>query len=220
MSQPPGPPPPPDPDDRPEEGFTDGPADASGSTEDVASGPPTAPFAQQPQGSQSAYGQSPYGQPSYGAPGQPGQPGQPGYGQPGQPPYGPGGYGPPAQQYGGPYAQPGYGPGYGQPGYAGYPELPKTNGKATASLITGLVTLVLSWCCGAGLLGLVAVVLGVKARGEIRMCGGRQDGDGMALAGIITGAVAAVIGLLAIAVIGVALVSSGNAGSSSDFGSY
>jgi hypothetical protein len=64
------------------------------------------------------------------------------------------------------------------------------------------------------------VVLGVKARSEIRLSGGRQDGDGMALAGIITGAVAAVIGLLAIAVIGVALISSGNAGSSTDFGSY
>jgi hypothetical protein len=169
------------------------PADGSGDAESTE--PPTAPFAQQPQ-----EGRSPYGQPQYGAPS-----GQPGYGE---------------QQYGGPpyqSSQPGYGPAYGQPGY---PAPPKTNGKATAALLTGISTLVRSWCCGAGLLGLVAVVLGVKARSEIRMSGGRQDGDGMALAGIITGAVAALIGLLALALIGVALLRSGSAGSSGDFGGY
>ena len=54
-------------------------------------------------------------------------------------------------------------------------------------------------CCAAGIFGFVPIVLGVKARSEIRAGGGQQGGDGMALAGMITGAVAVV---LSIAVIG------------------
>jgi Domain of unknown function (DUF4190) len=145
---------------------------------------------------------------------------QPGYGQPGynQPGYGQSGYGQQPQYGQPPYGQP-YGPqGYGQgpypPGYA-YPGVVPNNGKATASLITGIATLVLSWCCGAGVLGVVAIVLGVKARSEIRASGGRQGGDGIALAGIITGAVAVLVGIVAIVVIIVGLASTG--GSSNDF---
>ncbi|QNN53058.1 DUF4190 domain-containing protein [Nocardioides mesophilus] len=100
-------------------------------------------------------------------------------------------------------------PGYGYPP-AGYPAPAPTNGKATAALIVGISTLVLSWCCGAGVLGLVAVVLGVKGRSEIRSSQGTQSGEGIAMAGIITGAVAAVIGILVVALI-VILVASGNA---------
>jgi hypothetical protein len=69
---------------------------------------------------------------------------------------------------------------------------------------------VLSWCCGAGVIGVVAVVLGLKARNEIAASGGRQGGDGMALAGIITGGIAVLIGLAAIAVIILAIVTDGN----------
>lgn len=98
---------------------------------------------------------------------------------------------------------PGYGWGYGS-GFGGAP-VPRTNGKATASMVTGISTLVLSWCCGLGLLGIVAVVLGVKARAEIQASHGTQDGDGMALAGIITGTVAALLGLLSL-VVAVALM--------------
>lgn len=110
----------------------------------------------------------------------PEQPGpeQPGYGQPS--------YGPPSQ------------PGYGQP----------TNGKATAALIVGIASLVLSFCC-LGIAGVIALVLGVKARNEISASGGRQTGDGMALAGIITGAVAVLISL-ALVVLLVGLVAMGN----------
>ena len=42
-----------------------------------------------------------------------------------------------------------------------YGPLP-TNSKATASLVVGIVTLVLSWCCGFRVLGLVAVALGIR----------------------------------------------------------
>jgi hypothetical protein len=123
------------------------------------------------------YGQqSPYGQqPAYGQQ-QPAYPLQPGYGY-GQPGYPPGAYG---------YARP-------------------TNGKATAALWSGVGLLVTSLCCGLGVLGVIPIVLGVKARNEIRATGGQQGGDGMALAGIITGAIAVLLGLVALVVIAVAL---------------
>jgi hypothetical protein len=109
-----------------------------------------------------------------------------------------------------PHGQPTYG--YGQPGYPppgyGYPSAP-SNGKATASLIVGITTLVLSWCCGVGILGAVAIVLGVRARGEIQASQGRQTGEGMAVAGIVTGVLAVLIGLASVAVIILALVSGG-----------
>ena len=96
--------------------------------------------------------------------------------------------------------QPGYGQPYGAPppGYA--PVIP-TNSKATAALITGITTLVLSWCCGLGVFGLVAVVLGMKGRSEVRQSQGTQTGEGLALAGIITGAIAVVVGVLVVALI-------------------
>jgi hypothetical protein len=119
---------------------------------------------------------------------------------------------PPADPGRGPGDTPGYTPGY-VPGYGpgpvqpyGPPGVAATNGKATAALVTGIASLVLSWCCGLGVAGVVAIVLGVKARREIAMSGGRQQGDGMALGGIITGAVAVVLGLLVLVLIAVAVV--------------
>jgi hypothetical protein len=100
--------------------------------------------------------------------------------------------------------EPGWDPGYGS-GYPG-PVRSPTNGKATASLVTGVTSLVLSWCCGFGLVGIVAVVLGVRARREIQDSGGTQQGDGLALGGIITGAIAIVLALLILVMIGFALV--------------
>jgi len=65
---------------------------------------------------------------------------------------------------------------------------------------TGLAMLLTS-ICGLGVLGFIPITLGVVARREISRSGGRQGGDGMALAGIITGAVATVLSLLLIAVV-------------------
>lgn len=86
-----------------------------------------------------------------------------------------------------PDQQPGQGYGYG---YAG--GQPRTNQKAMAALITGITSILLSMCC-LGLAGVAAIYLGVKARREIAASGGTQDGAGLAMAGILTGAV----GLLA-----------------------
>jgi len=103
--------------------------------------------------------------------------------------------------------QPGYGPGYGQTYGSPYgpPHATPTNGKATASLVTGIASLVLSWCCGLGVVGIVAIVLGVRARNEIRASGGTQQGDGIALAGVVTGALAVVFGVLILTLIVIGL---------------
>jgi len=128
--------------------------------------------------------EQPQGQPQYDQP----QYGQPGYGEP---------------QYGQPaYGQPQYGqPPYGQPDP--YGAQPQTNGKATAALWTGVGALVLVLCCIGGLLGVVPIVLGLKARSEIRSSGGRQSGDGLALTGIILGALAVLASLALIALVAV-----------------
>jgi hypothetical protein len=142
--------------------------------------------------------QDPWATPSSDQP-TPAPPPQPGYAQ--QPPYGQK-YG---QQYGQQYGQPQYGQ-YNQPGPYGYGQPPRTNGKATAALWTGIGSLVLSLCC-LGIVGVLPIVLGVKARSEIRATGGQQEGEGMALAGIITGAVAIVLSIAIMALVVLAIVS-------------
>jgi hypothetical protein len=103
----------------------------------------------------------------------------------GQPPYG--------QP---PYGQPQYGqPPYGQPQYGHpYPPPPAsygTNGMAIASLVCAF------FCAPLGL------IFGFVARNQIRQTG--QQGDGLALAGIIVSAVSMVVGVIwLIVVIGVA----------------
>jgi len=105
-----------------------------------------------------------------------GQP-APGYGQQqGQQPYG--------------YQQPVYGTGpdpYGAP--------PKTSGKATTSLVLGVVSMV----CFGFFTGIPAIIVGMRARKEIRHSQGRVSGDGLALGGIITGIIGSLIGVALIA---------------------
>jgi len=127
------------------------------------------------------------GQPGYGA--QPGFGGPPGYG--GQPPYGQPAYGPPPG-YGGP---PGYGvPGYGFPPGYGYPR--PTNTLAILSLVMAFV------------FSPVGLVLGIVARRQIRQTG--EQGDGLALAGIIIGGIATALAVLAFVFFFIALASVGS----------
>lgn len=71
---------------------------------------------------------------------------------------------------------------YVQPGYPyGGAQRPGTNSFAIASLVVSLVSTFA--CCGA--LGFVGAILGHVARGQIRVTG--EQGDGLALAGIILG---------------------------------
>ena len=111
------------------------------------------------------YGQPGYSQPGYGPP--PGH-GAAGYHQPGHAP----GYGPP----------PGHAPGYGPPGYApGYAPgwRRPTNGLAIAAVVTIFFFPPLS------------LLLGLMARQQIRQTG--EEGDGLALAGIIVGGLAVAV---------------------------
>ncbi|TIC88603.1 DUF4190 domain-containing protein [Nocardioides sp. GY 10113] len=104
-----------------------------------------------------------------------------GYGTPPPPP--PGGYGPPPGGYGAP------------PGFGGEPAKPSV--MAISSLVTGILSIVCCLCWGlGGLLGIAAVVLGYLGRKEVAESGGAKTGGGLALAGLICGAVAIALSIL------------------------
>lgn len=99
-------------------------------------------------------------------------------------------YGQYGQAYGAAYGQTPYAaPGYPASGNYGYAPPPRTtNGLAIAALVTAFI------------MGPVAIVLGVIARRQIRETG--EDGDGLALAGLIIGIVkTSIIALVIIAYI-------------------
>ena len=93
---------------------------------------------------------------------------------------------PPPGGYGGPGAPP--------PGYPPYPPPvvpqaiftppPQNDGKAIASLVLGILSIV--GCFGA-LAGIPAVILGFMSKRDIARSGGTLGGDGMAIGGIVTG---------------------------------
>ena len=124
---------------------------------------------------------------------------QPGEGPAGHPAPGDGTAGHPPPGYGpATYPPPYYGPpGYPPPGYrpapyppVGHPLARPTNGLAIASLVLGAV-----WMFWIG--SVLALVLGYAARGQIRRTG--EDGDGVAVAGIVLGWVG--VGLLVLLVV-------------------
>ena len=87
------------------------------------------------------------------------------------------------------------------PAYGGYPAqpfgdpygAPQTSGKATTSLVLGIASIVL--CCLGFVLGIPAIIVGVRARKDIRLSQGRLGGDGLALGGIVTGVIGILLGL-------------------------
>ena len=128
----------------------------------------------------------------------------PGYGDPA--PYAPPpGYGDPGQ-YGAwqGYANAGYSSG-GHPGYAMAPAMtaPLPTGMAVAAMVCGITGVVLSLCGGWTIaLPIVGIVLG--SLGVQKANRGEAGGRGMAVTGIITGAVGAAIsvGVILVALIG------------------
>ncbi|MEU6756237.1 DUF4190 domain-containing protein [Streptomyces sp. NPDC046685] len=122
--------------------------------------------------------------------------------------------GPPAAAYGYPAAQPGYGypgdagyPGYpGHPGAQGYPGYPghggyapygtqRSNGFGITALVLGILSVI--GCITSFIaiaLGIGAVVFGALGRGKANR--GEADNGGMALAGIILGAIGILLGAL------------------------
>ncbi|MGW6571462.1 DUF4190 domain-containing protein [Streptomyces sp. NPDC054945] len=132
--------------------------------------------------------------------------------------------GPPASAAYGYPAQPGYGypgdagyPGQpGHPGYPGYPGYPgqgayppygvqRSNGFGIAALVLGILAVI--GCITsffAVALGIAAVVFGTLGRGKASR--GEADNGGMALAGIILGAIGILLGALMIAVMFIGLM--------------
>ena len=115
---------------------------------------------------------------------------QPGYGPPpgygSQPAYGPPGYGPPPG-----YGAPGYGP---PPGYGYYPR--PTNTLAILALVMAFV------------FSPVGLVLGIVARRQIRET--HEQGDGLALAGIIVGGIGTALAVLGFLFFFIALAAAGS----------
>jgi membrane-bound ClpP family serine protease len=86
----------------------------------------------------------------------------------------------------------------GGAGYGSYPAArPRRNGVGTAALVVGVVALILVvlilFAPLGVFLGLVALVLGIV--GIVRANRGEADNRGQAAAGLVTGALAVVIGL-------------------------
>ena len=76
---------------------------------------------------------------------------------------------------------------------------PQTDGKATASLILGILSIL----CFGLLTGLPAIILGHISRGNIQQSRGRLTGAGMALTGLILGYVSIISTILIIAAIAI-----------------
>jgi hypothetical protein len=104
-------------------------------------------------------------------------------------------FGPYGEQY--PGQQPGsYPPPPPQP-YAGYPPPPPTprNGLGIAALILAVLGLLFSWTIAGGIiLGVVALIIGFLARGRVKR--GEATNGGLAVSGIVLGALAIVLGLV------------------------
>lgn len=99
-----------------------------------------------------------------------------------------------------PYAPPG-GPQYGQAPAGAPPHMPpggtpKTSGMAIASLVLGIASLV---CCGP-VVGILAIVFGAIALSSIRQNPRQLSGDGLAIGGIVLGALGIVGGIVGMAV--------------------
>lgn len=146
---------------------------------------PSNPYAAPPQypgqqfgGEQQQFGQQPYGQDPYGQQGFGQQP----YGQPGFPAY-------PGQNA----------------GYPGYPaqQSTGTNGLAIASLVTGILAFPLVCIPFLGiatpLLAIAAIILGIIGINQTKQSG--QQGRGMAIAGIVLGALYLVLFVIGVIVL-------------------
>jgi Domain of unknown function (DUF4190)/Thioredoxin len=122
-----------------------------------------------------------------------------------QNPYPQNAYGP--QQYPPNYVQPA--PGYGG-GYGGYGYMVPTDGKATASLVLGLLSI---FCFGL-VSGIPAIVFGFLARRDIARSGGGLGGAGMALGGIIVGSIGTLMSVASAVMFAVGMIGAAHAVSS------
>jgi hypothetical protein len=98
----------------------------------------------------------------------------------------------PPPSHGPPPHYPGYPPPAYYPGY--YPAV-KTHSMAIVSMILGIISIAgIAICAAIGVvLGIIAIVLGIKAKKDIEMDPYMYTGMGFAKAGIITGIIGIVI---------------------------
>ena len=89
------------------------------------------------------------------------------------------------------------------------PQTSQTSGLAIVSLVLGIVSYPMGCCYGVGLIpAIAAIVTGVIARQQIRSSRGLQSGEGLAIAGIVLGAILIVFLVCAIcAIMGLGLMS-------------
>lgn len=87
------------------------------------------------------------------------------------------------------------------PGYSGgAPSRSLPQGLAVASLVLGILGILTSLIFVGGLLGLIAVILGVVALGKAKR--GEAGGRGLAIGGIVTGAIALLLTILLAVTVG------------------
>ena len=96
-------------------------------------------------------------------------------------------------------------PQHGHPDAAGAPA--PRNGMGLAALILGIVAILTCWFVLGGLFGLLAIVLGVLAAGRARR--GRATNRGVAVSGIVTGAIGLVLSIVIVVTAGTLFVSFG-----------
>ncbi|MEV0069909.1 DUF4190 domain-containing protein [Amycolatopsis sp. NPDC050768] len=96
-----------------------------------------------------------------------------------------------------PFAAPPVGAGYGQQQPVGAPR----NGFGVTALVLGIIALVLCWTVWGGIiLGVLALVFGIL--GVKRANRGQATNKGASIAGIVTGSIGLVIGLLLAILVG------------------
>ena len=91
--------------------------------------------------------------------------------------------------------------GYGGPVYSSGPQ----NGLGVASLVLGILAMLLGLFVFGGLLGAVAIGLGIAGRGRVKQ--GLADNRGVATAGIITGLIGFLLACLTVTLLVVGTVS-------------
>jgi len=74
-----------------------------------------------------------------------------------------------------------------QPGVYHVPQVSTTNGLSVAALVLGLAGLATFWLFAVP--PVLALIFGILGLGQIRRSGGREQGDGMAIAGIVLGSI-------------------------------
>jgi len=81
---------------------------------------------------------------------------------------------------------------------------------AAASLVLGIISMTIGWCCSFGILTApVAIALGIAALVQIKNNPTRYSGKGMAIGGIVTGGIYLAFLLLLILIYGIAIIAGG-----------